>query len=284
VNCASGGNDFPVGHIVDIHRYPVPAMPKLEEHRAAVLGEFGGLGLPIEGHTWQAKDNWGYRSFKTKEELAAAYEQLIYKLHPMIGKGLSAAVYTQTTDVEVEVNGLLTYDREVLKLDLETTAALHKRLYQPPPKEVVVVPTSLNEPQTWRYTTAKPADGWEKAAFDDSSWKDAPGGFGEPSTPGSKVRTEWRTPDIWLRRVVKLPASAKDGRYALSIHHDEDTEVYLNGMLIASPKGYTTDYSLVPLDEKTLAAAWKEGDNVLSVHCHQTGGGQYIDVGIVRLE
>jgi hypothetical protein len=202
----------------------------------------------------------------------------------MIGKGLSAAVYTQTTDVEVEVNGLLTYDREVLKLDLETTAALHKRLYQPPPKEVVVVPTSLNEPQTWRYTTAKPADGWEKAAFDDSSWKDAPGGFGEPSTPGSKVRTEWRTPDIWLRRVVKLPASAKDGRYALSIHHDEDTEVYLNGMLIASPKGYTTDYSLVPLDEKTLAAAWKEGDNVLSVHCHQTGGGQYIDVGIVRLE
>jgi hypothetical protein len=55
-------------------------------------------------------------------------------------------------------------------------------------------------------------------------------------------------------------------------------------MLIASPKGYTTDYSLVPLDQKTLAAAWKEGENVLAVHCHQTGGGQYIDLGIVRLE
>ncbi len=283
VNCASGGNDFPVGHIVDIHRYPGPAMPRLEEHRAAVLGEFGGLGLPLEGHTWQAKDNWGYRSFKTKEELAAAYEQLIYKLHPMIGKGLSAAVYTQTTDVEVEVNGLMTYDREVLKLDLEKTAALHKRLFQPPPKEVVVVPTSLNEAQTWRFTIAKPADDWANADFDDASWKEAPGGFGEPSTPGSKVRTEWKTPDIWLRRTVKLPA-AKEGQYALTIHHDEDSEVYLNGKLIASVKGYTTEYSLVPLDEKALAAAWKEGNDILAVHCHQTGGGQYIDLGIVRLE
>ena len=71
-----------------------------------MLGEFGGLGLPLEGHTWQAKDNWGYRSFETKEALNDAYEQLIRRLRPLIGKGLSAAVYTQTTDVEVEVNGL----------------------------------------------------------------------------------------------------------------------------------------------------------------------------------
>jgi hypothetical protein len=296
VNCASGGNDFPVGHILDIHRYPGPAIPKLEKERAVVLGEFGGLGLPLEGHTWQAKDNWGYRSFKTKEELAAAYRQLIYKLHPMIGQGLSAAIYTQTTDVEVEVNGLLTYDREVLKVDLEETAALHRKLYLPPPQVVEVVPTSQQTAQEWRYTTTKPADGWEQAGFDDASWKTAPGGFGEPSTPGSKVRTNWKTPDIWLRRSVTLPKAATNDRgpgpdsattgrgYAVMIHHDEDSEVYLNGKLLAAVKGYTTDYAIVPVDEKALTAAWKEGDdNVLAIHCHQTGGGQYIDVGLVQL-
>ena len=284
VNCASGGNDFPVGHISDLHRYPGPTIPKLEEKRAVVLGEYGGLGLPLEGHTWQAKDNWGYRSFKTREELNSAYAQLIYKLRPLIGKGLSAGIYTQTTDVEVEVNGFMTYDREVLKFDLEQTAELHKKLYQPPPKEIVVLPTSREEAQVWRFTTAKPADGWENPSFDDSSWKEGPGGFGEPSTPGSKVRTEWKTPDIWLRRTVKLPAGAlQAGDVALSIHHDEDAEVYLNGTLLAAVKGYTTDYNVVPLDEKTLAAALKEGENVLAVHCHQTGGGQYIDVGLARL-
>jgi beta-galactosidase/beta-glucuronidase len=287
VNCASGGNDFPVGHIVDLHRYPGPTIPKLEENRAAVLGEYGGLGLPLEGHTWQDKNNWGYRSFKTKEELASTYAQLIYKLRPLVGQGLSAAIYTQTTDVEVEVNGLMTYDREVIKFDPEAMAALHKKLYLPPPKEIVVLPTSREQAHEWRYTTTKPADGWEKPDFDDSSWSTGPGGFGEPSTPGSKVRTPWKTPDIWLRRTVKLPtASGKppgDGT-ALAIHHDEDSEIYLNGTLIAAVKGYTTDYTVVPLDEKTLAAAWKDGDNILAVHCHQTGGGQYIDIGLVRLE
>ena len=282
VNCASGGNDFPVGHISDLHRYPGPAIPKLEESRAAVLGEYGGLGLPLEGHTWQAKDNWGYRSFKTKEELNSAYAQLIYKLRPLIGKGLSAGIYTQTTDVEVEVNGFMTYDREVLKFDLEETAALHKKLYGPPPKEIVVVLTSRDEAQMWKYVTAKPANGWEGREYDDASWKEGPGGFGEPSTPGSKVRTEWKTPDIWLRRTVNLPKIDPRG-LALAIHHDEDAEAYLNGKLIAAVKGYTTDYNVVPLDEKTLAAALKEGDNILAVHCHQTGGGQYIDVGLVRL-
>jgi hypothetical protein len=282
VNCASGGNDFPVGHISDLHRYPGPTIPKIETWRAAVLGEFGGLGLPLEGHTWQGKDNWGYRSFETKEALNAAYEQLIRRLRPLIGKGLSAAIYTQTTDVEVEVNGFMTYDRAVIKLDPAKTAALHKTLFLPPPKEIVLVPTSEEIAQKWRYTTDKPADGWEKAEFSDASWKEGEGGFGEPSTPGSKVRTNWKAPDIWLRRTVELPNGDLSG-LSLNIHHDEDTEVYLNGVQVFATRGYITDYIAVPLDDKALAAA-KPGKNVLAVHCKQTGGGQYIDVGLSRLE
>jgi hypothetical protein len=281
VNCASGGNDFPVGDIVDLHRYPGPIMPALEDKRASVLGEFGGLGLPLEGHTWQGKDNWGYRSYETKDDLNAAYQQLIRRLRPLIGKGLAAAVYTQTTDVEVEVNGFMTYDRAVIKLDPAQTAAVHKQLFRPPPKEVVLIPTAREQAQTWRYTTDKPADGWEQPGFDDASWKEASGGFGEATTPGSKVRTPWKTSDIWLRRTVELPSGAADG-LSLMIHHDEDVEVYLNGQLVFTAKGFITDYALVPLDGKTAAAA-KAGKNTLAVHCLQKAGGQYIDVGLSRL-
>jgi len=114
---ASGWTDRGTGDIKDIHPYPGPAMPAPEEARAIVLGEFGGLGLPVPGHTWQKEKNWGYRNLKDPSELLSAYNDLIAKLYPMIDEGLSAAVYTQTTDVEVEVNGLMTYDRKVLKMD-----------------------------------------------------------------------------------------------------------------------------------------------------------------------
>jgi len=132
VDNASGWTDRRVGDVMDIHQYPGPAVPRLEEKRAVVLGEFGGLGLPIPGHTWQAEKNWGYRSFTTREELTDAYLGLIKKLHPMTGaQGLSAAVYTQTTDVEVEVNGLMTYDRAMVKMDADQVAAANKALYTP---------------------------------------------------------------------------------------------------------------------------------------------------------
>lgn len=132
VNSASGGNFYPVGHIMDLHNYPDPAMPDPElfgEERIIVLGEFGGLGLPVEDHTWQEKDNWGYQSFKDQEELAERYQKLMNDLTPLISKGLSAAIYTQTTDVEVEVNGLMTYDRKVIKFDEAQMKQWHNKLY-----------------------------------------------------------------------------------------------------------------------------------------------------------
>jgi beta-galactosidase/beta-glucuronidase len=118
VTPASGWNDFPVGDIHDVHSYPGPAAPKADPTRAAVLGEFGGLGLPIPEHLWMSgAKNWGYRKYKTRDELTAAYLNLAAKLAPLVEARLSAAVYTQTTDVETEVNGLMTYDRAVIKMD-----------------------------------------------------------------------------------------------------------------------------------------------------------------------
>jgi beta-galactosidase/beta-glucuronidase len=130
VNSASGGNYMPVGHVLDIHNYPDPMMPDpaiYGDEKSLVLGEFGGLGLPVEGHTWQEKDNWGYQSFKNEEELKERYQKLMNDLVRLIPKGLSAAVYTQTTDVEIETNGLMTYDRKVIKSDLRD---MHKPLFE----------------------------------------------------------------------------------------------------------------------------------------------------------
>jgi len=134
VNPASGGNYFKTGHIFDIHNYPDPMMPDPNVYKswdmALVLGEFGGLGLPVEGHTWQVKDNWGYQSFKNKEELLERYRRLMGDLKRLITMGLSAGVYTQTTDVEIETNGIMTYDRKVIKIPLAELNRLHGELYK----------------------------------------------------------------------------------------------------------------------------------------------------------
>lgn len=134
VNSASGGNFHPVGHIIDLHNYPEPAMPQPDlfgAKQVIVLGEFGGLGLPVDGHVWQQKDNWGYQSFKTPEELLKRYTGFMDHLQTLIKTGLSAAVYTQTTDVEVETNGLMTYDRKVMKNPAAALKAASAKLYDP---------------------------------------------------------------------------------------------------------------------------------------------------------
>ena len=136
VNSASGGNFVNSGHILDIHNYPDPAMPDPaifgKQGRALVLGEFGGLGLPVAGHTWQDKDNWGYQSFKNEAELLQRYTRLMNDLKRLIPLGLSAGVYTQTTDVEVETNGIMTYDRKVIKIPVDKLNSLHQPLYSAP--------------------------------------------------------------------------------------------------------------------------------------------------------
>ena len=145
-----------------------------------------------------------------------------------------------------------------------------------------VVPNAREDANiTWRYTTQRPAGDWSKPGFDDGAWQQGKAGFGTPKTPGAKDRTLWKTADIWLRREFELPASAT-GELRLTFHHDEDAEVYINGGLAAQATGYVSDYEEVPL----LSAgrdALKPGKNLIAVHCHQTKGGQYVDVGIAEI-
>lgn len=275
IDDASGWTDRGVGDVMDVHVYPGPGAPPIEAKRAAVLGEFGGLGLPVKDHTWVA-DAWGYRTMADSDELTRRYVDLLrqaWRLHR--DGGLCAAVYTQVTNVETECNGLFTYDREVLKMDAERVAAANRGEFR---ELKAVAPTSETAPVTWSYTTTDPGDGWSDKGYDASAWQQGPGGFGTEGTPGAIVRTQWKSGDIWLRRHFEYDGDAS-GRLALLLHHDEDVEVDLNGQLLLEAKGYTTGYELRTLDDK-LRALLQKGDNVLAVHCHQTGGGQYIDVGI----
>lgn len=281
VDGPSGWADRGIGHMKDLHQYPGPGMFAPMADRVSVLGEFGGLGLPIKGHLWKDADNWGYRTYKTTDELRENYRRLMVQLPPLIGKGLAAAVYTQTTDVEVEVNGLMTYDREIIKFDVKETAQWHRRLFAPPPTENTLLPTSERVAQAWRYTLTKPGADWFQPAFDDAKWEAGKGGFGTKMTPGSVIGTEWSSKDIWLRRPFELKELPK-GEVFLRLHHDEDTDIYINGVLAAQVLGYTTDYTIIPISREA-AKALKEGKNTLAVHCRQTGGGQYIDVGLVEL-
>jgi hypothetical protein len=117
VDAASGWSDRGVGDVYDIHHYPDPKAPEPQENRAIVLGEYGGLGLPVTGHTW-VKRNWGYRKMTDVKELKKRYSDYFGKIVKMKARpGLSACVYTQITDVETETNGLMTYDRKVVKID-----------------------------------------------------------------------------------------------------------------------------------------------------------------------
>lgn len=130
INPASGGNHFTTGDILDLHNYPGPDMFLYDGQRVTVLGEYGGIGLPLEGHLWKSDNNWGYVKFKNSDEVTAEYIKYAKQLKAMAKSGFSAAVYTQTTDVEGEVNGFMTYDRKVDKMNFREIKKINQEVIQ----------------------------------------------------------------------------------------------------------------------------------------------------------
>jgi hypothetical protein len=257
VNPASGGNDFPVGDMKDDHFYPGPGSPPVLPARAAVLGEYGGLGLPLKGHTWQDEKNWGYRSFETRDELTAAYLKLIDGLQPLIATQLAAAVYTQTTDVESEVNGLMTYDREVIKLDAERLAAAHRKLYQTPRPLTKQQRANLTTVAWWRFEDGKPGEKVPNAqdqpktlaARDFSGHNNHLYAFGRPQSPRLSA-------DV---AAAKLPLTGDDNRGCLDDSRAGDDGV-ATADLFTNPGKSKTHMDVVntfPLLDWTVEASFK---------------------------
>ena len=128
VNPASGGNHYPVGDILDLHQYPAPQLYLYDGQRATVLGEYGGIGWANREHLWEPDRNWGYVQFNSAKEVTDEYVKYAEQLKQLIKQGFSAAVYTQTTDVEIEVNGLITYDRELVKVDEQRVRKVNQEI------------------------------------------------------------------------------------------------------------------------------------------------------------
>lgn len=285
VNQASGGNYFGAGDILDNHSYPAPGAPT-STTQAPVDGEYGGIGFQMAGHLWNpALAGGNYVGANTTNDIAAIYDSfannlVVYKSN----LGLNAAIYTQTTDVENECNGLLTYDR-VLKPSLALIRASNQKAINARIYLTTVLPTSETSGRTWKYTSTAPASNWYATNFNDSAWSSGPAGFGTAGTPGAVVRTTWNTADIWMRQTftVGTLTPTQRAQLAFNLYHDEDCELYVNGVLAASASGYATTYVMLPLNTAGQNALIANGTNIIAVHCHQTGGGQGIDVGISKL-
>lgn len=128
VNPASGGNHYQVGDMLDLHQYPSPQLFLYDAQRPTVLGEYGGIGWANKDHLWEPNRNWGYVQFNSSKEVTDEYVKYAEELKKLILQGFSAAVYTQTTDVEIEVNGLMTYDRKLVKIDEERVRKVNQEI------------------------------------------------------------------------------------------------------------------------------------------------------------
>ncbi|MBC8059588.1 MAG: DUF1080 domain-containing protein [Clostridiaceae bacterium] len=281
INQGSGGPYANAGNIYDLHSYPQPTSPN-STTQAEVCGEYGGVGLKVENHQWNASGSASYIMVNTPEELTNIYDTyannlLSYKTN----NGLSAAVYTEITDVETEVNGLMTYDR-IMKCDVSKIKASNNKIINKQISFSDILPVSQKQIQTWKYTTAAAASDWYSTSYNDASWTLGQGGFGTKITPGIPIGTTWDTSDIWLRKTFNPGTLTKTdiNNLCFNVFHDEDCEIYINGVLAGSATGYSKEYIILEMNQAGKNAIISNGNNVIAVHCHQTVGGQGIDVGI----
>jgi len=159
---------------------------------------------------------------------------------------------------------------------------LHSETYKTQRGITTILPNSKQQPGTWKYTLRRPDADWFESGFDDRGWRSGRGGFGTTVTPNTEVGTLWDSEEIWLRRTVSVDRPI-DGEVYVELHHDENTTIYVNGVLAAKVTGYNTDFELLPV-EPGAATTLKPGRNTIAAHCVQTAGGQYIDLGLVAVK
>lgn len=283
VHAVTGWTDVEMGDFLDVHSYPSPnAATNPVNERIASCGEFGGINLFIEDHMWAGSDV-NYTTVEDAETYANLYDRYTDRLGELQQeKGLWMSVYTQITDVEQECNGILTYDRKVLKVSpaqQEMMKAKILRTVNSRYKDMTtIVPAGdQNTSIQWKYTTTEPAADWYAVDFDASGWRTGNAGF------GGGGRTSWSSNDIWLRRSFRINNfdASRLPDLRLWLFHDEDAEIYINGTLAAKMTGYNTKYESWPLLPDGLQALKLDGsDNVIAIHCKQTTGGQFIDCGL----
>jgi hypothetical protein len=277
VNNASGWIDAGVGDVRDMHAYPGPSMFPIEPGRASVLGEFGAIALVVPGHLWDNKAGQDTQA-PDGAVLVNEYRERMERLRLLQAGGLAAAVYTQLTDVETEINGLLTYDRQ-LKAPAAQFRSINDSVYEPPPAVRVLAPSAMDGAADWRYVTEQPEDEWMAAGYNDDAWKRGVGGFGLDVVPGGVVRTTWQSDEIWLRRVFYYDGQPLTGP-RLWLYTSGQADLYLNGQPVGTYPGLWASYLLHPLGN---AGALRPGLNTLALHAQAGAVGHYADAGLIAV-
>ena len=286
--CASGWTDSEIGDIIDLHSYPNPSCPQ-NANRAAVCGEYGGITLKVPGHIWPGGD-FQYTVVETSQDFTTFYNGLCDKIKDMYYQGLNAAVYTQLSDVEIEKNGFYTYDRRILKPHEPYTLLRNKILecVGMPSNGTIIKPilsTAQSHHYTWRYTTQPISSRhWSDLDYDDTQWAQGKGAFahGLNSSWEGLTGTDWNTSQIYMRRWFKLgDITPKNiARLRFMVFHDDDVEIYINGIWAATESGCNFNYAPLDISSEALASL-KVGDwNLIAIAGKQGGGQQVMDLGI----
>jgi hypothetical protein len=280
--------------ILGLNVFPPDVAHREIEHYKRVMQPFG---VPLDSRTRLTKTDWSFWSASLADN-RADFEALTSPIYHYLNRtsAREPLVDSYVTD-NLKSDGM--HARPVVGgifIEMLTDPEVWKKWagrdrakvgpWAPLPKEprmIDVIATSQHKPAIWRYTEKKPAGNWTSAQFDDKGWLDGPGGFGTRGTPNAVVGTVWKSDDIWLRRQVTMP-DREIANLQLVVYHDEDVEIYVNGILAAKASGYDNNYRPMEIS-RAARAELKPGAKVtLAVHCHQTIGGQGVDVGLAEVE
>ena len=282
--------------ILGLHVFP-PSVAEMEVAHYLKLRQ--PYGVPLDSRTHLTKTDWSFWSASLAEN-QADFEAIISPTYDYLNHTTARSPFADsymTDDIHSDgmharpvIGGVfikMLTDHKVWKKWAsadKTKAGEWAPLPEMPKSKITpVIPTAQTASVDWHYTTNNPPANWAAVGFDDHDWLRGAASFGTAGTPGAIVHTAWQTGDIWLRREAGLPQQTF-ANLKFFTDHDEDVEIYVNGILASEESGYTTGY--VPLEINPLALKkLQPGAKVqIAVHCHQTEGGQNIDVGLVNVE
>ncbi len=279
--------------ILGLNIFPPEVAQKEIDHYKTVMQRYG---VPLDSRTKLTKTDWSFWS-ATLAGSQADFETLISPIYDYLNQTTARSPFVDSYETDnVHSDGMharpviggvfikMLADRAVWTkwAEADKTKVGPWAPLPVPPKMVEVIPTAKTAPSLWRYTTRKPDDQWTQPDFDASAWKEGPSSFGTEGTPGAVVGTRWDTDDIWLRRQITMPDKRFPG-LQFNVDHDEDVDIYVNGVLAARQGGFTTGYVTMDIRPSARALLKPNATVTLAVHCHQTTGGQNIDVGLASV-
>jgi hypothetical protein len=249
--------------------------------RGTVLGSYGSFSRAITGHTWGGGS--GTVQTATDTERSAT---LVRKARGLAREpGISGSVFRQLTDVENELDGLVTYDRAVTKV---TAKAFSDAVTGVTPEiwpllqasEFPLLAAYATEAKQFRYTTTAPAAQWLEKVFNDAGWTEARAGIGDTADAGARTRTKLAFNELWARATFTLAEKPAPGSHLIvRLMYDEDTQVFVNGVSAADAYGWVTSYRDY-VGSAAAVEALVAGENTIAVHTNNSDGGRYMDVGL----